>query len=108
MSMTPSRARLEATRLKHIAEEGRVIVYRCNRCRNVTHFLASDVVDLWGPEMKVYEPPASCGKCGAAGYMTVRFYVPTAADIGHLVLRRPAGVRQLWKDEVYAGVVPPS
>lgn len=52
MSMTPSRAKLDATRLKHLAEDGRALVYRCARCKTVTTFLASDVLDIWGPEMK--------------------------------------------------------
>ena len=103
MSMTPSRRRVEAYRLKHAAEEGRVIIYRCNACKQETPFLASDVVEIWGPEMQVYQPPASCGQCGVSGRMAVRFYMPTSLDRGVLRLRRPAGQRivQLWEWGLY-------
>jgi len=101
MSMTPSRRRLEAVRLKHLAEEGWVLIYRCGACRRVSPFLAADVVDIWGPEMKVYEVPPRCGHCGASGRMTVRMHFPTDLDRGKLRLRRPAGMRQLWKWEFY-------
>lgn len=71
MGMSPSRAQLDATRLKHLAEDGRALVYRCNYCRKETAFLARDVVDIWGPEMPAYEPPGSCGRCGKSGYTGV-------------------------------------
>ncbi|UYN98340.1 MAG: hypothetical protein KIT02_10215 [Devosia sp.] len=103
MSMTPSRRRIEAYRLKHAAEEGRVIIYTCRACRNETAFLATDVVDIWGPDMMVYEPPSRCGRCKCSGYMSVRFHIPTRFDIGALRLRRPNGVRRLWKWDVYRG-----
>lgn len=102
MSMTPSRRRLEAYRLKHAADDGRVIIYRCSACRNEAAFLASDVVDIWGPDMQVYEPPSRCGRCKVSGRMSVRFYSPTRLDIGHLRLRRPNGVRRLWKWDLYS------
>lgn len=103
MSMTPSRRKIESTRLRHLAEEGRAIVYRCHACRNETTFLASDVVNIWGPDMQVYDPPRRCGRCKVEGRMSVRFIVVTQADRGTLLLRRPAGTRvvQLWKDEFY-------
>lgn len=103
MSMTPSRRRLEAYRLKHAAEEGRVIIYRCNACKNETAFLATDVVEIWGPEMQVYAPPPRCGRCKVSGRMSVSFYIPTRLDIGVLRLRRPAGRRQLWAWGLYEG-----
>lgn len=105
MSMTPSRRQLEAVRLKHPAEDGRVIIYRCNYCRNETAFLASDVVDIWGPEMKVYVPPNRCGRCRVSGYMRVSVYFPTGIDVGKLMLRRPAGMRSVhvWKWEAFTG-----
>ncbi len=103
MIMTPSRRRLEAYRLKHAAEEGRVIIYTCLACKNETAFLATDVLEIWGPEKKLYEPPRRCGRCGCSGRMAVRFYLPTRYDIGQLRLRRPNGVRQLWKWDLYQG-----
>ncbi|WP_092423562.1 hypothetical protein [Devosia crocina] len=103
--MTPSRRRLDAVRLKHLAEDGWVLIYRCNYCRNETAFLASDVVDIWGPEMKAFEPPQRCGRCRVSGYMRVQHYFPTSIDVGKLRLRRPAGKRsvQVWKWEMYGG-----
>lgn len=99
MSMTPSQRRLDAYRLKHAAEEGRAIVYTCHACKQETTFLAADVVDIWGPEMKPYDPPRACGKCKANGQISVRIIWVTEYDRGKLLLRRPAGVRrtQLWK-----------
>jgi hypothetical protein len=95
MSMTPSRRKLDAVRLKHLAEEGWVIIYRCNHCRNETAFLASDVIDIWGPEMKVYDAPPRCGRCGISGYMRVRHYFPTRGEVA----AAPAG-----RDSVGAGL----
>lgn len=97
MSMTPSRRRLEAVRLKHLAEEGWVLIYRCGACRRVSPFPASDVVDLWGPEMKVYEVPSRCGHCRTSGRMTAQIYFPIELDRGTLRLRRPAGLRTVQK-----------
>jgi hypothetical protein len=104
MSMTPSRRRIEAVRLKHLAEEGWVIQYLCRHCRQQTSFLASDVVDIWGPDMMPYEPPHRCGRCKVSGRMEVRFYFPTSADVGSLQLRRPAGLRsvRVWKWGVFS------
>jgi hypothetical protein len=99
MSMTPSRRRLDAVRLKHLAEEGWVLIYRCAHCRRETAFLATDVVSIWGPDMRAYEPPEPCGVCG--GPVSVRHHFPTDLDRGKLRLRRPAGMRQLWKWEFY-------
>lgn len=101
MGMTPSQRALDATRLKHLAEDNRAIVYRCTHCRRVNVFLARDVLDIWGPEMRVYDPPGPCGVC--RGPIHVSFKIVTDYDRGKLVLRRPAGIRQvqLWKTEVY-------
>jgi hypothetical protein len=102
MSMTPSRRQLEAYRLKHAADEGRIIIYRCGCCKRETALLAMDMLEVWDAEMKVYEPPSRCGYCKASGRMTVRFHIPTRFDFGTLQLRRPAGRRQLWKWELYS------
>lgn len=103
MGMTPSRRRLEAYRLKHAAEEGRVIIYTCHHCKTETAFLASDVLGIWDPEMRLYDPPRRCGRCKCSGRMSVRFYLPTRYDVGKLRLRRPNSVRQLWKWDFYQG-----
>lgn len=101
MGMTPSQRQLDATRLKHLAADNRALRYHCRTCRRTTTFLAGDVVHIWGPEMKVYDPPSPCGKCG--GHVTVSFLIVSEYERGKLMLRRPAGVRtvQLWKDELY-------
>lgn len=103
MSMTPSRRQIEAYKLRHAADEGRLIIYRCAYCRRSTAFLASDVVSLWDPEMSVLIAPGGCGSCKKIGYMSVEVRSPGSDDVGHLLLRRPNGVRtvQLWKDEWY-------
>jgi|SRR5215217_1466411 len=103
MSMTPSRRKLDAVRLKHLVEDSRALVYTCRACKRQTTFLAADVVDIWGEEMKVYEPPPRCGHCRVSGRMAVHFIVVTEHDRGSLMLRRPAGMRtiRLWKNEFY-------
>lgn len=103
MSMTPSRRKLEAVRLKHLVEDNRALVYTCRACKRQTTFLAADVVDIRGPEMQVYEPPRRCGFCRVSGRMVVHFVVVTEFDRGTLMLRRPAGMRtiRLWKNEFY-------
>lgn len=103
MSMTPSRRKVEAYKLKHAAEDGRLIIYRCSLCRRVTVFLASDVVAIWNPEMSVLVERSACGQCQTAEFMNVDVRLPTSDDVGHLLVRRPAGTRtvQLWRDEWY-------
>ena len=103
MSMTPSRNQKLAYRLRQAAEEGRLIICRCAYCRRSTAFLARDVLTIWNPETSVLIPPGSCGACHKAGYMSVTVRMPGQQDIGHLLVRRPAGVRhvQLWRDEWY-------
>lgn len=104
MSMTPSRHRIEAYKLRHAAEEGRLIIFRCAYCRRSTAFLAKDVVTIWDPEMSVLIAPSGCGHCDKNGYMSVDVRSPGSDDVGHLRVRRPAGTRtiQLWRDEWYA------
>lgn len=96
MSMTPSRRKLEAVRLKHLVEDGRALVYTCRACKRQTTFLAADVVGIWGEEMKVYEPPSRCGHCRVSGRKTVHFILVSEYDRGKLMLRRPAGTRTIW------------
>jgi hypothetical protein len=44
-------------------------------------------------------PPFPCSRCGTAEYVRVKFHHPSAGDYGHLVVRRPAGIRrtQTWR-----------
>lgn len=107
MTMTPSRRQLDAYRLKHAAEEGRVIIYRCGCCKRETALLAKDMLGIWDAEMKVYEPPTRCGFCKASGRMSVRVHIPTRFDYGTLRLRRPTGRGQLWKWEMYGPDIKP-
>lgn len=103
MSMTPSRRRVEAYKLRDAAEEGRLVVYQCRRCRQVTTFIAADLVKVWDPDMAVLVPPVRrCGKCRQTAQFEVRLLIPTSHDVGTLRVRRPAGVRQLWKWDWYA------
>lgn len=103
MSMTPSRRKLEAFKLKHAAEDGCLLIYRCALCRRQRAFLATDVVGIWNPDMSVYFDGRYCSHCGKGDYVSVTIRQPSSVDIGKLMLRRPAGTRltQLWKDEWY-------
>jgi hypothetical protein len=98
MSMTPSRRQIEAYKLRHAAEEGRLVVYHCRRCRTEIVFMATDLVKVWNPDASILLPPAGgCHRCH--GVIKVEVRLPTSADVGTLRVRRPAGVRttQLWK-----------
>jgi hypothetical protein len=103
MSMTPSRNTVLAYKLHHAAEQGKLIIYRCAFCKRSTAFVATDVVTIWNPDASILIAPDSCGACKKAGYMSVTVRPPGHDDVGHLIVRRPAGVRhvQLWRNEWY-------
>lgn len=103
MGMTPSRRTIEGYKLRHAAMDRQLLIYRCALCRRSTVFLASDVVSIWNPEMSVLVDAGECGACGKSAGMSVTVRLPTPSDVGHLRIKRPAGVRhvQLWRDEWY-------
>lgn len=103
MSMTPSRRQTEALQLKHVAADGRVFVVRCSLCRTIEHYLATDLLWVYDENTPVVSMMENCRHCGKSAYQYVSTRLPTSDDVGHLLLRRPAGVQtiQLWTNAWY-------
>lgn len=79
------------------AKDGAIIQVRCGICRRVTRFLASDLVTVLDPRRHAHAPPFGCSRCGTDEHIAVKLHYPAPADYGHLLIRRPAGMQQLWK-----------
>jgi hypothetical protein len=86
-------------RLRDAANDGQLLVVRCRRCRRSARYLASDLVTILDPMRDAALPPFPCSKCEREDTIKVTFHSPSVGDYGHLVVRRPAGVRtiQMWK-----------
>ena len=86
--------------LKDAAEACQLIVVRCNLCRRTVHYLASDLVEVFGGEVEARRPPISCSKCKSDDYIRCKPRLPEIGDYGSLVVRRPVGVKmtRIWKD----------
>lgn len=81
--------------LQHAANDQQIIVVRCDHCRRLVNYLATDLVKVLNPSRPVDAPPFACSRCGTASYMIVRVKTPSLADHGHLVIRRLLGVRSV-------------
>ncbi len=91
-------------RLHQAAAVGMLIVPRCKSCRRARHYLASDLLEVYNPDAFVEELFGTrCPNCGSIDSFRVRERYANSDDVGHTLIRRPAGVRQiqLWKDEFY-------
>jgi hypothetical protein len=78
---------------------------RCDLCRRTRIYLASDLVELYGPALYIEDLfDGRCPACGSGNFWRVRERHAWDSDVGMLVVRRPAGVRriQLWRDELYS------
>lgn len=86
--------------LDDMAVDNRIYVVRCSYCRKGDNYLATDLVALWGGKTSASGLFHSCRHCGRHGWLRVSTRLPTDGDIGHLRVRRPAGVRevQLWTE----------
>ncbi len=105
MSKTPRSGLNYRTRLQQAAAANMLIVARCKLCRRSRHYLASDLLECgYAPELFVEELfGPRCPNCGSPNFFRVRERYANSDDVGHTLIRRPAGVReiQLWKDEYY-------
>ena len=79
--------------LRHAAEANQIIVCRCNLCRKLVRYLATDLVTILHPDRDALEAPFVCSSCGKTEYIYVKLTSPQAGDVGQLVLRRPGPVR---------------
>jgi len=103
MSMTPSRRALDRVTLADVARDDRLFIVRCNLCRRQMAYRARDLTLVYDPMTPAYGMLQWCGKCERGDYVRVEIRLPTVDDVGHLRIRRPAGVRtvQLWEDAWY-------
>lgn len=85
--------------LAHAAKEGQLMLVRCNLCRRMVRYLASDLAAILDPRRDALDPPFPCSKCGRTDYIRIALHLPETGDYGHLVVRRPAGIKrtQLWR-----------
>lgn len=103
MGHNPSDSWNNIYRLKHAAKDGMLVDCWCAYCRKGESYVASDLVDIFDPEMLVEDFGRTCTKCGLSSWTRTRPRHPCQADIGHLKVWRPSGVRtvQLWREEWY-------
>lgn len=103
MSMTPSVNKVASLTLNDMAIDNRIYVVRCNLCRRTSHFLARDLVKVYGAGHSAHGVFSVCSKCGKSDYLHVSTRLPGAEDEGLLMVRRPKLVRIEWKwsDSVY-------
>lgn len=97
-------------KLRDAAAAGMLLVCRCDLCRRSRIYLATDLADVFNPEMFLEDLfHGRCPKCGSGNFWRVRERHAWDSDVGMLVVRRPAGVRriQLWRDELYSAPTKP-
>lgn len=83
-------------RMQDAAKAGQLIRVRCNLCHRTIYYLASDLVDIVGPNYPAHTPPFPCSKCGPS-YLNVKLHIPATGDYGHLIVRRPGEVKRIQK-----------
>jgi len=83
-------------KMKDAAQYHQVITLRCNLCHRRMSYLASDLVDIVGPDWPVHRAPFPCHKHGRE-YVDVKVWSPSSEDLGRVAIRRPARVIQTWK-----------
>ena len=83
---------------------------RCILCRRTVHYLATDLVEVFHRDTVIGHLWGRCPRCGSGDFWTEDERHPSSDDVGHLIIRRPAGVReiQLWKNEYYGPPMKPS
>ncbi len=103
MSMSPSRHAIESVTLRDVAADNRLFIVRCVLCRRQEAYMATDLMQVYDPATPAYGMLQWCGNCGTADWVRVTIRLPMHDDVGHLRIRRPAGVRveQLWEDAWY-------
>lgn len=82
------------------AASNQIVTLRCNGCRRTVNYLATDLIEVVGPHHHLQIPPFDCSRCGTTEYVEVKVRCPTQEEVGLITVRRPAGKRQLWRNEV--------
>jgi hypothetical protein len=82
------------------AKDGQLVLVRCNRCRRMVRYLASDLAAVLDPRRDVMDPPYPCSQCGRFDYVKIKLQLPQPGDYGQVIVRRPGPVRliQTWKN----------
>src|SRR5690606_24483768 len=85
-----------------------LVVCRCTKCKKARTYIAADLLPIFGRTAVVGELWGRCPQCGTAEFWNEQERYPSREDVGHTVVRRPSGFRQiqLWRDEYYES--PPS
>jgi hypothetical protein len=89
----------QAYLLRHAAHANQIVVCRCNLCRKLVRYLATDLVTILNPDRDALEPPFICSGCGKIEFIYVKLTSPVPGDVGHLMLRRPGPLRvtRTWR-----------
>ncbi|WP_162791864.1 hypothetical protein [Sulfitobacter sp. DFL-23] len=78
------------------ANEGCLLLVRCNLCRRSIYFLASDLLTVIDPKHPLHLPPFPCSRCSKIEYVEIKERWPRADDYGHLKVRK---LVQVWKTD---------
>ena len=108
MPKTPSTGWNHQPFLWRAAKAGMFVVCRCTKCRRMRTYLAGDLLPVFGRAAVIGELWSRCPRCGSAEYWREEERYPNSGDVGHTVVRRPNGFRQiqLWRDEYYEPAIP--
>ncbi|KFL31497.1 hypothetical protein JP75_08145 [Devosia riboflavina] len=103
MPKTPSTGFAHQAFLYAVANAGMLVRCECKACKRVRHYLASDLVHVFGGRAVVGELWGRCPKCGTTFRWIEQERYPTSDDVGHTLIRRPNGFRYImqWVDEHY-------
>lgn len=103
MPKTPSTGYAHQPFLWRVANANMIVHCRCRKCVKAQNYLASDLVEVFGPNAVVGELWGRCPRCGSVDRWTEQERVVLASDVGHTVIRRPNGFRKtrLWTNQYY-------
>lgn len=104
MSNSPSTYWGSRPTLDKIAAGGMLIYCRCYVCRKVRTYLASDLLQYFGPSRIVGELFGQCPQCGSTANWRERYRYPTNHDVlNGLIIRKLKGFRMtaVWADEPF-------
>lgn len=90
--------------LRQAAEVGNMLQVRCLVCmRPAQVFLASDLVQLLGPDADANAPPFDCVRCGTTEFVQVTLRTPFDAEVGKLIVRRLLRIDRVprWRNMLY-------
>lgn len=85
--------------LEDASRDGKLLQYKCRRCRRSAYYLAQDLAEVYSNHHPVDEPPFPCTNCETVENIKVSARIPDTGDYGHLIIRRPGEVKrtQTWQ-----------